>query len=212
VGSRGHRLDVNINGNQAFTPGPGQIPTSSCLRSATCSATLVAQGRFPLPYSVVTHYDTSVGKSWYDALQASVDKKTTHGLSFLLSYTWSKTLSIGSDEWFSAGKNGTSIQNPYNLDAEKALAGFDLPQIFTAHVVYEHPFGAGKPLSSGSRFIDAIVGGWQVNGIANLNSGTLFNVLANNSIPNVGAVNGGSERANLVGDPYHGTCPNGAAA
>jgi len=211
VGSRGHRLDVNINGNQALTPGPGQTPTSSCLRSATCSATLVSQARFPLPYSVVTHYDTSVGKSWYDALQASVDKKTTHGLSFLLSYTWSKTLSIGSDEWFSAGSNGTSIQNPYNLAVEKALAGFDLPQIFTAHVVYELPFGPGKQFDAGNRVLNAIVGGWQVNGIANFNSGTLYNVLADNSIPNVGAVNGGSERANLVGDPNSGTCPNGAA-
>jgi len=86
-----------------------------------------------------------------------------------------------------------------------------LPQIFNAHVVYELPFGAGKPLASGNRALDAIIGGWQVNGIANLNSGTLYNVLANNSIPNVGAVNGGSERANLVGDPNSGTCPNGAA-
>jgi len=211
VGSRGHRLDVNVNGNQAKIPGPGQVPSSSCLRNPTCSTLLVTQGRFPLPYSVVTHYDESVGRSWYDGLQVSLDKKASHGLSYLLSYTWSKTMSIGSDEWFSAGTNGTSIQNPYNLAAEKALAGFDLPQIFTAHVVYELPFGPGKRFKSGMGPIDAVIGGWQVNGIASLASGTLFNVVANNSIPNVGAVNGSSERANLLGDPNSGTCPNGAA-
>ncbi len=211
VGSRGHRLDVNVNGNQAKIPGPGQVPSSSCLRNPTCSALLVTQGRFPLPYSVVTHYDESVGRSWYDGLQVSLDKKASHGLSYLLSYTWSKTMSIGSDEWFSAGTNGTSIQNPYNLAAEKALAGFDLPQIFTAHVVYELPFGGGRRFKSGTRGIDAVIGGWQINAIASLASGTLFNVVAANGIPNVGAVNGSSERANLMGDPNSGTCPNGAA-
>jgi hypothetical protein len=119
-------------------------------------------------------------------------------------------MSIGSDEWFSAGTNGTSIQNPYNLAAEKALAGFDLPQNFTAHVVYEFPFGPGRRFKSGMRGIDAVIRDWQINGIASLASGTLFNVVANNSIPNVGAVNGNSERAIIVGDPNTGTCPNGA--
>jgi outer membrane receptor protein involved in Fe transport len=212
VGSRGHRLDVNINGNQATTPAVAgtPIPTTSCVRNPSCVAQLAA--RFPLPYAFVTHYDVSAGKSWYDALQVSVDKKTTHGLSYLLSYTWSKSLSIGGDEWFSAGSTGaTSVQNAYNLAAEKARAGTDLPHIFTAHVVYELPFGQGKAFATNNRVFDAIVGGWQVNGIANFNSGTLFNVLADNTIPNTGAVNGGSERANLVGDPYHGTCRNGAS-
>jgi len=215
VGSRGHRLDVNVNGNQARTPAPAGVKAPSggpkgCIRDAACEAGLVAQGRWPLPYSVVTHYDESVGRSWYDGLQISLDKKASHGLSYLLSYTWSKTMSIGSDEWFSAGTNGTSIQNPYNLAAEKALAGFDLPQIFTAHVVYELPFGPGRRFKSGMRAIDAVIGNWQINGIASLASGTLFNVVATNSIPNVGAVNGNSERANVVGDPNAGTCPNGA--
>lgn len=210
VGSRGHRLDVNVNGNQAKTPGPGQVPSSACLRSTTCEALLVSQGRFPLPYSVVTHYDESVGRSWYDGLQISLDKKASHGLSYLVSYTWSKTMSVGSDEWFSAGTNGTSIQNPYNLAAEKALAGFDLPQIFTSHVVYELPFGPGRRFKSGRRGIDAVIGNWQINGIASLASGTLFSVVALNSIPNVGSVNGSSERANVGGDPNAGTCLNGA--
>ena len=75
VGSRGHRLDVNINGNQATTPAVAgtPIPTTSCVRNPSCVAQLAA--RFPLPYAFVTHYDVSAGKSWYDALQVSVDKK-----------------------------------------------------------------------------------------------------------------------------------------
>src|SRR5205814_3829338 len=96
-----------------------------------------AQGRFRFPYLVPIDYDESVGKSWYNGLQVSLDKKASRGLSYLLSYTWSKAIDIGADEWFGTGTNGTSVQNPYNLQNDKGLAGFDLPQIFTANIVYE---------------------------------------------------------------------------
>jgi hypothetical protein len=157
---------------------------------------------------VPIHYDESVGKSWYDGLQISLDKKASRGLSYLLSYTWSKTIDIGADEWFGTGTNGTSVQNPYNLAGDKGLAGFDLPQIFTANAVYELPFGKGRQLATGVRPVDFVIGGWQINGIASLMSGTLFNVTAPNSIPNVGS--GSAERADIVGDANKGTCPNGA--
>jgi len=206
VGSNGHRLDVGTTGNQATIPGPGLVPSTTCYggpgsSNSSCSPDKVAaQGRFPFPYQLPTHYDVSKGVSWYDALQVSLDKKAGHGLSYLLAYTWSKAIDIGADEWFGTGTNGTSVQNSYNLNADKGLAGFDLPQIFTASAVYELPFGPGKKFESGVRPLDAIIGGWQVNGIANFNSGTLYNVTAANTIPNTGDQTG--ERANLVGDPH----------
>ena len=211
VGSRGHRLDVGITGNQATVPDPTGtllVPSVSCYTTTCTPAAVAAQGRFPYPYQVPTHYDESVGRSWYDALQVSFNQKTSHGLTFLLSYTWSKTLDIGSDGWFAA--DGSSIQDPYHLNNDRSLAGFDVPHIFTTHWVYDLPFGSGKKFETGQRFLDAIVGGWQVNGILNLQSGQLYNVSAQNSIPNVGSIL--QERANLVGDPNSGTCPNGAPA
>ena len=211
VGSSGHRLDVGITGNQATTPDPtGKllVPSVSCYTTTCTPALVAAQGRFLYPYQIPTHYDESIGRSWYDALQVSLNKKTSHGLTFLLSYTWSKTLDIGSDGWFAA--DGSSVQDPYHLNNDKGLAGFDVPQIFTAHWVYDLPFGAGKKFETGHRPIDAIVGGWQVNGITNFTSGQLYNVSAANSIPNVGSIL--QERANLVGDPGSRSCPNGAAA
>ena len=210
VGSNGHRLDVGITGNQATVPDPtGKllVPSVSCYTTTCTPALVAAQGRFPFPYQVPTHYDESVGISWYDALQVSLNQKTSHGLTYLLSYTWSKTLDIASDGWFSA--DGSSVQDPYHLNHDKSLAGFDVPQIFTAHWVYDLPFGSGKRFATGHRALDAIVGGWQVNGIVNFTSGQLYNVSAANSIPNVGS--GGAERANLVGDPNSGACPTGAA-
>ena len=209
VGSTGHRLDVGVTGNQATVPDPtGKllIPSVSCYTTTCTPALVAAQGRFPLPYQVPTHYDESVGRSWYDGLQVSLNQKTSHGLTYLVSYTWSKTLDIGSDGWFAA--DGSSVQDAYHLNNDKGLAGFDLPHIFTAHAVYDLPFGPGRTFSSGNRFVNAIIGNWQVNGILNLTSGQVFDVTASNAISRTGSIT--QERVDIVGDPNTGSCPNGA--
>jgi len=38
-------------------------------------------------------------------------------------------------------------------------------------VTYELPFGAGKPTLSGSKWLGAVVGGWSLNVVANIQSG-----------------------------------------
>lgn len=204
VGSHGHRLDVGITGNQALTTDPtGKllVPAVGCYTTTCTPAAVAAQGRFLYPYQVPTHYDVSWGRSRYDGLQVSLDGKG-RSLTYLLSYTWSKAIDIGADEWFGTGTNGTSVQNSWNIDADRGLAGFDVPHLFTGSVVYELPFGKGRPIASSNGFLNALIGEWQVNGIVSLASGTLFNVTAANGIPNVGSVNGNSERANIIGDPH----------
>src|SRR5438132_1606760 len=82
----------------------------------------------------------------------------TLSLHDALPISWSKTIDIGADEWFGTGTNGTSVQDPYHLQRDKSLAGFDLPQIFTGDVVYELPFGKGRRFMSGLRSVDALIG------------------------------------------------------
>jgi hypothetical protein len=77
------------------------------------------------------------GEGWprYDALQATLTKRMTSGVSFFANYTWSKTLT---------NTNG-SVQDVYNLKAEKAVALFlRVPQIFKITAVYQLPFGKGS--------------------------------------------------------------------
>ena len=105
-------------------------------------------------------------------------------------------MDLGSDGWFNV--EGTAIQNPYDLAASHSVAGYDLPQNFSANWVYELPFGQGKTLASGSRPVDELIGGWKLNGIVTLQSGTPFNVTANSGIANTG---NNDEQANLVGNP-----------
>ncbi|HWY52919.1 MAG TPA: TonB-dependent receptor [Terriglobales bacterium] len=201
VGSVGRRLDIggayNVamvaggNANKACTPYDPSNPNAT-----NCGA--------PFPYIGPTAYDRSQGKSSYNALQVSLNGREQHGLTYLVSYTWSKSLDLGCSGWY--GVEGCSIQNPYNLQADKGPAATDLPQIFSAAWVYTLPFGKGNKLSSSSSVVNALIGGWNLNGVLSLNSGTAFDVGSGKDIAETGNYNYGNgygyERANLVGSEY----------
>jgi Carboxypeptidase regulatory-like domain/TonB dependent receptor-like, beta-barrel len=201
VGSVGRRLDIGGAYNVAMVAG-GNANTS-CTPFDPTNATATNCGA-PFPYIGPTAYDRSVGKSNYNALQVSLNGKQQHGLTYLVSYTWSKSLDLGCTGWY--GVEGCSIQNPYNLQADKGPAATDLPHIFSAAWVYELPFGKGGSLSSDNRFVNAVIGGWNLNGVLSLSSGTPFDVGSGKDIAETGNYNYGNgygyERANLVGSRY----------
>src|ERR1700682_4504232 len=195
VGSRGHRLDVGFSGNTGKTPSAvaNYLPTG-----ATTSS--------PYPYITPADFDAAIGKSSYNALQASLNGRAFHGLTYLVSYTWSKTLDLGCTGWY--GVEGCSIQNPYTLKNDKGPSATDLPQIFSTAWVYALPFGKGGKLSSGSPVVNALIGGWNLNGVLSFNSGTPFDVGTGQDIAHTGNFNYGNgygyERANLSGSKYPG--------
>src|SRR5580692_9673788 len=198
VGSVGRRLDIGGAYNVATTPG-GNV---GCPSSATnpndfnCGA--------PFPYIGATAYDRNQGKSSYNALQVSLNGRQQHGLTYLISYTWSKSLDLGCTGWY--GVEGCSIQNPYDLQADKGPSATDLPQIFSAAWVYALPFGKGGTFSSDNHVVNALIGGWNLNGVLSFNSGTAFDAGSGKDIAQTGNYNYGNgygyERANLVGSPY----------
>ena len=195
VGSVGRRLDIGGAYNVAMAAGGNaNCPTST----PNCGA--------PFPYIGPTAYDRSQGKSTYNALQVSLNGRQQHGLTYLISYTWSKSLDLGCSGFY--GVEGCSIQNPYNLQADKGPSATDLPQIFSAAWVYALPFGKGGKFSSGSPVVNALIGGWNLNGVLSFNSGTPFDVGTSQDIAHTGNYNYGNgygyERANLVGNPYPG--------
>ncbi|RRA48263.1 TonB-dependent receptor [Acidipila sp. EB88] len=138
------------------------------------------------------------GVSIYNAVQAQLQKRFTDGLSFLLSYTYSRTMS-NSDAGFSTST--PNALNKFNQRAEWAVSSADQPQVTVLSGVYELPFGAGKPyFSGGSRFIaNNVVGGWQVSGTFQYEAGTPFGIGATGS-----PLATGGNRANVVpGAPIH---------
>jgi len=146
-------------------------------------------------------YDQPIGDLDYHALQTSFQGRTrVAGLTYLLSYTWSKGINFGTDGWYGIGT--TSIENPYNPKGDRSVTGYDLPHVFTAGWNWAVPVGK-RGFSTGSRIADYIVGNWQMNGILTLESGRPFTVFDAGDIANTGNFNffGGYERPNQVGNP-----------
>ena len=155
--------------------------------------------RKPYPYIPVTFYDKSVGVSSYHAFQFRLQQRATRGLSYIISYTRSKSIDRGCSGSF--GAEGCETQDPYNTRNDRSVSGFDLPNIFSGSFVYNIPIGKGKSFSTNNKFADYVLGNWQVSGILSMHSGTPFDVtMANGDTAGTG---NGTTRANLVlSDPY----------
>jgi len=182
VGSQSHRLTVGGLYNVALTPGPG-TPAQVTARE-------------PYPYIAPTFYDRSIGNSSYNGLQFSANHRAASGLTYLVSYTWSKSIDVSCSGFF--GIESCSIQNPYNISGDRSVSGFDLTHVLSASAVAPLPFGKGKRFANSSGFVNDIVGNWQLNGILTLTSGLPYNVHRSSDVPNTGI---GDVRANQVGDP-----------
>ncbi len=180
VGSLGRHLFIQPVANTALYPAPGPIAA-----------------RQPFPnYGGSFSFDENVGNSSYNALQVKLQKSLSFGLNFMASYTWSKSLDIQSE-----GQSG-SIQSIYNLRQDWGLSDFDRSQMFVLSGIYQLPFGRGKAhFASSNRFTQALLGGWNVGWILTMNSGQPFSVYSGGDPANVG---GGSERAQVLGNPTTG--------
>lgn len=179
VGSRSSRLPCCGFYNVAVTPGPGKPQT-----------------RAPFPYIRPTRYERNNGSSSYNAMQVQVRRQMSNGLEYTFNYTWSKTIDVACDGFF--GVEGCFVRNPYNPALDRSVAGFDLPNIVSGDMLYELPFGAGRQFQSGSRFVNGVMGGWQLNAVVSLTSGTPFTVSYSGDVANTGNNNQGVD---LVGIP-----------
>jgi hypothetical protein len=121
-------------------------------------------------------YDDS-GWSTYEAWQSTLRKKTSHGLTFDLHYTWSK--SMGNRDADLLLSNGLKPQDNNNLRAEKAPLGFDMTQMFNTDFIYELPFA--RLVNGDSRGKKIGLAGWQISGIFGGDTGFPLNIVEYNS-------------------------------
>jgi hypothetical protein len=105
----------------------------------------------------------------YNALQLNVQKRFSGGLQFGTAYTWSKSLSVQDDQ------GGFVIIA--DIRRNYGRTSFDRRHMLVVNHIYELPFGAGKKYaqSGPARWL---AGGWQVNGILRVVTGSPFNITA----------------------------------
>jgi hypothetical protein len=118
---------------------------------------------------------SSIGKGSYNAMQWTVQKQFSHGLSFTANYTYSKSEDLGSTAESSAAYGNDFIINSWNPSQLWGVSRYDTTQAVNAYMVYQLPVGRGRRFgSSMSKPLDAIVGGWETSGTFRITSGLPF--------------------------------------
>jgi hypothetical protein len=118
-------------------------------------------------YSAESESYTAAGISAYNALQAHVEKRLSHGLQVGFSYTYSHA----TDEQSALGLfyNGN---NPLNLRDAYGSSDFDRTHVFNFTYLYQFP-----SLFRASSFAGKVADGWAIEGLAVLQSGQPFSVI-----------------------------------
>jgi Carboxypeptidase regulatory-like domain/TonB dependent receptor len=188
AGSRGLKQYIYLNGNQAAPNPDPNLPFAP---------------RRPLPQiDGSVGWFRSAGWSNYNSLQSRVEKRFSHGLTFLASYTWAHALDIASNADLGA-QNGGDFRYFKNPAAEYGNSDFDVRNRFVFSYLYELPIGHGKrAFGNASGVLDEIIGGWQVGGITSVSSGNWFTILDANGVAN----SDGQQRPDLIGDPRGTPC------
>jgi hypothetical protein len=129
---------------------------------------------------------SSIGNSSYHALQATLRKHFDHGVQFDFNYTYSKsidTTSAASRVGFSVygyqniGLVGSRLANDFTPNLARAASDFDLRHQVNANWIIELPFGRGRAFAHDSgKVLDALIGGWEVTGLARWTTGFPFSV------------------------------------
>lgn len=170
--------------------------------ASSLSNATVQQFQLLKPYPQFTGLsgnDPPWANSIYHALQVRIEKRLSNGLQVLGTYVWSKSIddssvACGCTTWLGGA---TSLQDPNRRYLERSVSQYDIPHVFQFSYVYAFPFGRSKRWGSNLHpVVDAVLGGWQTNGIWRFDDGMPLALSVSNSraLPTYGA-----QRPNLVG-------------
>jgi hypothetical protein len=170
IGSKSYNLDTSYYVNTP-TPGPGSI-----------------QARRPNQRWGNIRWIYNGIKANYNALNVILRQRTTRGLSFQASYTWSHSL----DESNNSNAGGRPM-NPYDFHMDYGDSNWDVRHRFVASYSYQLPF-----FSHSSGLLKAIVGGWEASGVTTVETGEPINVIVSGDFANTGSPN---QRPDVVAIP-----------
>ena len=153
VGNTSHQYDTpDLN---AAPPGPGDFLSRRPLYQ-----------KFGIDGPVSVLYTNL--RANYNALQVVVEKRFSNGYTLNSSYAWAKALDRMSGG-FEAGGQGT---NPYDRDGSYGVSAYNRASVWTLSHVWQLPYGKGMRYGSNAGGIkNALLGGWQFNGVTTVQSG-----------------------------------------
>ncbi len=178
LGSQSHKLEQFRNFN---IPEPGTGSLAS---------------RVPYPEFGSVYLVDGMDKANYHSLSAKLQRRFSAGLTYLMGYTWSKSMDIGSGTR-PQGVDQLLVQNEFCAQCDYARSAFDTTHRFVSSIIYDLPFGKGGRYLKRSGFFNALVGGWQISSIITMQSGFPLDVYAGRDQSNTGHLTG--DRVNATG-------------
>jgi hypothetical protein len=180
LGSRSHRLERMFDRNEV-------VPANPAVDSSS------VQLRRPYPEFTKVQEIGNVAEAKYNSLAVKLTRRLDNGLSALVGYTYSKSTDNGSGIRV---LNGDPLfpQNSNCFECEWGLSVFDVRHRLVSSILYELPFGEGKPFAKDG-LGSALLGGWQISTIISKSGGFPRNITSGSDRSNTGA---GYDRANLV--------------
>jgi outer membrane receptor protein involved in Fe transport len=146
--------------------------------------------KFPYPELGTVFIYESRARATYHALQARLERRLVNGLTFLVSYTFQKTLTdLDASSVGVAFGAGAGLQTIKNIRANYGPAVFDRPHRLIGSSLYELPFFRNR-----EDLLGKLAGGWQIGAIATFQDGPSLTP-SSFGVPFVGS------HANLLGDP-----------
>lgn len=158
----------------------------------------------PFPqYTSVNGFRKPQANSIYHSFILRAEKRYSNGLGLLLSYTGSKLIDDASQTVTFLGQAGNK-QNFYNRRAERSISAQDISSRLVISSNYELPIGRGRAfLRDAHPVVDAVLGGWQLNGILVLQTGTPVVITQNQNNTGLGSSgqrpNNNGQSASLTG-------------
>jgi hypothetical protein len=162
VGMKGTHLQLNQNINQPFVTNGIYGSTRPFPTLPAASPILPSQCTAPHPACSFGNINqvNSNGNSNYNSLWVTLNKHFSHGLQFLSSYTFSKSLDYNS---LSTGESYI-LQNAYNPRGDYGPSEFDVRHRFVLSGFYQLPFKANR-----------LVNGWEIGTVVQAQTGNPLN-------------------------------------
>jgi hypothetical protein len=118
----------------------------------------------------------SAGDMFYNALQASLTKRFSRGLQFLVSYTWSKTLVTDGANADSNSQASSAIGNQYFPALRYGPANYSRPQRFITSYVYDLPW-----MKNSAGWERALLANWSISGVVTYQAGNPLTLVGTNT-------------------------------
>lgn len=134
-------------------------------------------------------FSGTYGRTNYNALIVSIERRLTRGLTFLAGYSWQKSLDITSSTAF----EGNASAHPYGShERDYGVSDYHRAGRFTGLFTYELPFAGGTGP------VRLLFGGWQLNGVMTMQTGGPLNIVTgvDNSFSGIG-----QDRVDIIGNP-----------